>query len=343
MARITQAQLASEVGVDRSTVSLVYSNPAKVRDRTRQQVLDAAHRLGYRPNAAARATSRGRFGTVSLVLSMRAGRSHLPPEMFGGLLDALDDVSLNLHVSRLPDVELEDPTSLPRLLREASSDGLLIDYTHNVPPKLLAQLQRPELPLVWINTRRPHDAVFSDDHAGSLALTEHLLTLGHRRIVYVNSTIGSHLPDLHYSVTDRRSGYEQAMRAAGLAPVVHEVHVHETHPGPQRYDQARTLMHGPDRPTALIGYGDSVLIPYSRAAGEAGLRLPADVSFATFGESNTSIFGPITTTVLLPAREVGRQAAAMLHHRIDHPDQPAPSITVPPRLEVGGSTVPPPA
>ena len=67
---------------------------------------------------------------------------------------------------------------MPRLLTEACSDGLLIDYTHAIPPALLALIERHRIPAVWINSRQPLDCVRPDDEAAGYDATRRLLERG---------------------------------------------------------------------------------------------------------------------------------------------------------------------
>ena len=96
----------------------------RVSEKTAEKIRAAARELGYRPNAAARATATGRFGAVTLVLSTTGNRSTLPGELLGGIHDALDRAGKHLITATLDDDErLTDPHSMPRLLTEACSDG----------------------------------------------------------------------------------------------------------------------------------------------------------------------------------------------------------------------------
>jgi DNA-binding LacI/PurR family transcriptional regulator len=105
---------------------------------------------------------------------------------------------------------------LPKVVREVAADGLLINMSAGIQDHLLDALHALKTPAVWINTKQREDAVYPDDvHTGRWA-TEHLVSQGHRRVVFI--TQGELEGDVHYSVIDRRRGYDEVMRESGLEP-----------------------------------------------------------------------------------------------------------------------------
>src|SRR4051812_31906827 len=84
----TQIDIAHKAGVSQVTVSHVLSGRGRVGEEVRQRVLDIARRLGYRPNAAARAISTGKFGCVTLLMGVRQQTSELPQQLLWGIEDA---------------------------------------------------------------------------------------------------------------------------------------------------------------------------------------------------------------------------------------------------------------
>jgi DNA-binding LacI/PurR family transcriptional regulator len=225
-------------------------------------------------------------------------------------------------------------------VRESASDGLLIDYTHDVPPALEARLAKLKVPTVWLNTKREVDCVHIDDVAAGRAATQHLLDLGHRRIVYAGLDEDLYGHGNHYSDTDRQAGYEAAMVEAGLSPRVVRASVHEDHPGPERMRLVTPMLAADDRPTAVIAYGAHALMTWAYAAARQGLDVPRDLSLVTFGSTVTAFLGLETTTSLPPDRHIGRQGVAMLAERLKHPIH-RPPARLQGELHVGQTTASP--
>jgi LacI family transcriptional regulator len=162
--------------------------------------------------------------------------------------------------------------------------------------------------------------------AGRLA-TEHLIGLGHRRIAMLTHDryhLGRSLESgLHFDAWDRFVGYEAAMKAAGLEPIV------TTHPITGEIDVANQFVDGgvtaydalmahPAEPTAVVCYNDLEAFGLIRAARLKGDLIPERLSLVGFGDLDHSrIILPALTTVPVPAFEVGRRAAEALLDRIE--------------------------
>ncbi len=338
--KATLHDVAREAWCSVSTVSRVLNDRKGHFDAvTRDRVLEAVSRLGYRVNAGARATRNGRQGAVTLVLSARGeARSGLPEGLLRGMHDALEEHHVHLNVAFLPDERLTDPAYVPRILREWASDGLLVNYNKLLPPGLERVVADSRVPAVWINRKRGTDACHPDDHAAGREATRALLALGHRRVAYCSF---SYRPDrLHYSEVDRRQGYLDAMREAGLAPLTVDRCRHPVADDAGRTALWRRLLQESRRPTAVVTYGLTTAMNIIRATDMLGLAIPGDLSLVTFAGA-PAYAGLGLDTWLVPEAEMGRQAVGMLLARIASPDDPLPSHAVPFGLARAGSTAGP--
>ena len=322
--RVTAYDVAAVSGVSQPTVSRILGGQAeKYREQTRRRVLEAAQKLGYRPSAAARITRTGQVGAVALLLGTKDGRSSLPQGLLNGIQDSLHEHDLNLMVVKLSDAHLTDPQYVPRILREVSSDGLLVDYTHDIPEPLLALVRQHAIPAVWINSRQEHNCVRPDDVAAGRLAAEHLINLGHRRIAWADFTHGPDFPSPHYSAADRRQGYAAAMIDAGLQPLILRAQTGIDVPSPRRLAFAADVLASSDRPTAVIGYAQTTTMPFHLAAAQRGLSVPDDLSLVSFDDHPMACLGPRYTTLIPPHEAVGRAAVDCLLKRINtHRDQP---------------------
>jgi len=126
--------IAEAAGVSIPVVSQVLNSKGqRFRPETRRRVRQAAERLGYRPNNSARAMATGRLGCAALVLSTQGYRSTLPAELLRGIDEELARHNMHLTIARLPDEKLTREGYVPKILREWLSDGLLINYTSDIP------------------------------------------------------------------------------------------------------------------------------------------------------------------------------------------------------------------
>jgi LacI family transcriptional regulator len=327
---VTQRQIADLAGVSQFVVSESLRGSLRIAATTRRRVREVATRLGYRPNAFARGIRRGAFGSIALLLSSDYHRSGLPSSLLDGVHDALAKRGIQLTIVKLADEKLADSGFVPRILREYSVDGMLINYTDHIPEKMVHLIESSRMPVVWLNTKQPCNCVYPDDVQAARLATEHMLALGHRRIAYANfHTEASELVEGHYSLRDRQEGYSQAMRAAGLEPWIINAP-----PGMGSSEGCLAQIYGfmarPDRATALISYScepDKIAL----GAYRQGLRIPEDLSYMVFlaGGEHRHMLARKITNVQLPQRQLASRAVEMLAERISGGPKAVPSVAVP--------------
>lgn len=338
---VTIADVARKVGKSYQLVSAVLNggrSSSAASGVTRTRILRVAEKLGYRPNAAAKAVSTGRFNAVGLLLSTDSWKSTLPATMLEGIREAIRAHDLHLSLGWFEDEELTRDSQAPRILRELMADGLLIKYDSSVPPQMVELLGRARVPAIWVNSKRESDCIFPDDLAGGRRATEFLLGLGHRHVAYVD--YNPRPPADHYSSSDRRTGYLQAMQAAGRpARVVADRPVQLE----QRMNLIRQWLTGAERPTAVVAYSNEDALPVVHTATLLGLRVPEEISVVTFAGQSSGQLGVTLTTMLIPEEEIGRIAVEMLVEKIARPKRLQPPRVVPFGFERGATSGPPPA
>jgi LacI family transcriptional regulator len=343
--RVTAAQIAESLGLARSTVANVLNGRAeqlRISAATQARVHEAVRELGYRPNTFARGVCSGRFGSAALIQPLEG--IYLPTGLLLGITDELQKNDMHLVVSEVRSSGLEDENYLPKVVREVAADGLLINMIGGIQDHLLQTLQTLNTPAIWINNKRSEDAVYPDDlHAGRWA-AEHLVSQGHRHVAFLNH--GKLDGDVHYSVLDRRQGYEDVMHEAGLVPrsiaVPGALHTLEEIHADERLPFLRNLLSSPNRPTAVVAYSDMVAIPLLQVAAELGLQLPRDLSLVMIADGPSVLIGRPVTAVCSNMASVGHEAVRLLLQKIETPSQPLVSYEVSPWFFGGDTTGPPP-
>lgn len=334
---VTLREIAEVTGLSVPTVGNVLGSAGHRHSaKTRAVVLDAARRMGYRPNASARAMRSGRFGCLALILSRQKTRthSHLPIGLLDGIEAELGRHDMHLTVSRVNDDELAEHGVLPKVLREATADGLIVHYTHELPEAITEALKEHRVPVIGTNAKLDAGSIYPDDYSAARDVTRQLLAMGHRRIALIQylhtptpgETIESRLREAHYSVADRRRGYADAMREAGLAPDFAPVEGFVTH---DRFvDVASEMMARPSRPSAVIAYSERELVPLVHACRVLGLSVPHDVSVVFFGSDDQWILGQRLSAIEIPLERMGREAVRVVLEVIDSPEVSVPSIAL---------------
>lgn len=326
---ITLEQIAKEAGVSRQTVANALNRTNKENwgstARRAARIREVAARMGYLPNVAAKAVRSGKFDCVALILSMNTPFSHLPQAMWQGIHDDLAEHNMHLTMFRLPDDVLKDTQQLPKILREWMADGMLIDYTTSIPRELIEIIELSDMPAVWLNTLRTENCVRPDDRAASVAATEYLLSLGHRRIAYVDFHALEAPNGTHYSASERLDGYRQTMASSALPEQI----VTGTRVQSDLLPACKSIVCDPDAPTAILCYG-SLDAEYFIVAGAAvGREIPSDFSLMTFGPTDVRIVGIEISRMVVPEYETGRRASELLRAKISQPEASFPSEAVP--------------
>lgn len=187
-------------------------------------------------------------------------------------------------------------------------------------------IERSGVPWGWLNYRREVNAVYPDKLAAGRRAAEHLLSLGHARIAFVDT---SHRPsdvESHYSSHDRYEGYAAAMTEAGLTPrrLWHE----DRDDSELRVRFLRSAFAADDRPTAVITLGVSNVTPVFLAATRAGLAVPEDLSVICLDSKVPDNYGLRVATMLIPQHAIGGEAVAMLEQMIRCPGTARPARVV---------------
>ena len=333
----TLKDIAEHAGVSVATVSHVLGPRAHLfRPETCTKVRKAAEQMGYRPNQSARAVRRGQLNTLSLMLSQDSTQSGLFPPLLEGLMNAIEANRQRLHIVRMADEARSDPERMSTLLREQSTDGLLIVYNINIPPAFEQHLDHYRIPAVWINSRHSHNSVIPDELAAGQQATRILLERGCQAPAYADYTFGQTPPDIHFSLKERFNGYSDICRAHHLAPI--RVDPLEGISHSERVSYSKSWLQQDHRPDAIIARSASTAHPILEAARQLSIRIPEELSIITFSNTPIDFFGIQLDSLLVPMKEIGTTAVEALLQKIANGDEPMKSIQLP-MTYVPGDTV----
>lgn len=337
MKRPTQVDVAKLAGVSRATVSYVINGLTdgyvSITDETRTRVLKAIEELGYQPDAMAQSFRYGTTNTIGLLIP----DMHNPHywQIVSGVEQELQtkgyDVLL-MNAALNPDRELQSVRTLGR--RRIDGLILLLTFEEHVHAEI-DLLVRQRKPLVLIGTSESTvDIARTSFKEGAVAVMSHLLGLGHRRIGLIYG-VGAAYPD---QGTDRLVAYRQGLQSIGVK--VDESLIQYCGPSiDEGYRAALNLINQPDRPTAIIVINDMLAIGTMRAIYDHHLRIPDDISIASFDDIKVAAYvDPPLTTVHVDAEELGRAATRLIFKRLQEPALPPQEIFVPSELVIRSST-----
>lgn len=305
--RVKMADVAREAGVSVATVSKVVNGRWGVSAATVERVLAVVGDLGYEASLGASSLRSHRTNVIGVLL---AEFEPFSTELLKGVSEAVGDTDFELLAfsgGRSGGGVGWERRSLARL------GGSLIDGAIVVTPTVVDAGNG--IPVVAVDPHTgPSDVptVDSDNLAGAMRATEHLIALGHRRIAHLAGR-----DDLE-SARLREEGFRRAMGEAGLEVPDSFVRV-----GGYRAESAdavvREMLTVADRPTAVFAANDLTAIHTLAVARELGLRVPEDLSVVGFDNvPESALTDPALTTVAQPLHEMGRRAVEVLVDLLQH-------------------------
>jgi DNA-binding LacI/PurR family transcriptional regulator len=321
--------VAAAAGVSPATVSLVLRGVAGPSAATRERVLEAAARLGYRPDRAASLLASRRSRLVGVVMEI-ANPFHA--QLVEDVQEAADRRGYDLVLSAV--TRGRDERRAVETLLDSRCEALIL-IGPQAPAEHLAELDR-QLPVVAVGRPVPSavvDVIRAADDEGVAQAVAYLAGLGHRHITYVDGGRGT-IPTL------RRRGYQQAMRAHGLADQVQVIRGGNTEDSGAA--AAPVLGAGPI-PTAMLTFNDRAAMGLLDAFIRARIDVPGTVSVVGYDDSPFSRLAHVDlTTVSQNTPELTEHAMAAVVERLDGGRTGHREVVVRPKLKVRGTTGAPP-
>jgi DNA-binding LacI/PurR family transcriptional regulator len=332
---VTSFDVARLAQVSQSAVSRTFTPGASVSEATRMRVMDAAHKLGYRPNAHARSLITGRSRIIGLVLSYLENLFY--PVALQRLAERLqrDGYHVLLFINHNPNAD-----ELVTEILQYHVDGIVLAAS-TLSSALARNCADADIPVVLFNrvmadagpgATRSVSSVRGDNAAGGRALADFLVAGGHRRLAYIagNEESSTNL--------ERERGFREGLAAAGL-------HIWSRATGNYDFAQARqaalTLFApGRERPDAVFVASDHMAFAVMDALRfELGLRVPEDVSVVGFDNVPQGEWGAYQlTTFEQPVDTMVEATVGLLQERLrEEGAGPARNVVVPGALIVRAS------
>lgn len=332
--RNTIEDVARAAGVSTATVSRVLSKPDVVRASTRERVMTAVRQLDYQPDAAAQALASGRTHTVGCVIPT------LDHAIFARSTQALQTALARSGYQLLVASHEYDPATeyeVVRVLQQRGVDALVLVGTDHTASlwKVLRAWDKPAI-LTWSCDDRLPSIGFDNVAAAAMA-TEHLLSLGHRRIGVI-SGLTAH----NDRARSRIEGVRQTLKRAGLKLMQSRLTEQALNINGGRAG-LRVLMATTQPPTAIFCGNDLLATGALLEAQRIGIHVPGQLSIC--GIDNHELAGAVNpglTTINLPTQDLGRITAHNVLTAIAGEAIAARSL-LPFELIVRESTAPPPA
>lgn len=303
---VTIDDVAEAAGVSIRTVSRVLNASPNVGEETRVAVQAIIKQLGYSPSSRARALASGRSYLIAVV------QDDPNAQVIGALQRGIVEVcsehgyELVVHPVRFGDPNIA--VGIEKFVQRSRVDGLIVlPPTSEISaiPERLTALGVPSVGIASISVPAYPSMLISDERAATAELGRHLLELGHRRIAMIEG------PPHFRSAQERKAGFLAALAASDQTLDVQQ------RDGDYSFESglaaATSLLAMASPPTAIFACNDIMAAAVVKAAREAGVSIPGQLSVAGFDDSDlASMISPALTTIRRPLRDMAKAATEQL-------------------------------
>jgi len=330
--RVTLDDVALAAGVSRMTVSRALRGDRKVAQELVERAIQAAERLGYVPDPAARALASSKSSHVAILIPL------LSNQLFVDLLEGAQRTLLPAGYQTLMGITHYDASEEEQLLK-----GFLM---HRPAGLLVTGLERSDstrqliaksgIPCVHLMETLAQQGIYSvgfSQRNGARAMTQHLIDTGRRRIAFAAAQLDSR-------TLQRAQGYRDCLQEAGLYDATLEWH----NPAPSSLKVGNTMFEQilsvRPRVDAIFYCNDDLAQGGLLAALRMGIKVPRQLAIAGFNDlPGSAEFFPSLTTVKTPRWEIGVRAAKMLLQLMRGEPVAEPNVDLGFELVVRQSTV----
>lgn len=323
--------VARRAEVSIATVSRVLSQRDRVSDGVKQRVLQAVEQLGYEPNRAARALRTLRAAKILVTVP------DISNPFFANVIRGAEEAARAADYAVVIGDTRHDPaleSQYAAMLPRKEVDGLVF-LGHRLPETLKAMIaaDRSHAPVVngcEYSKELGVSSVHIDNAAAGAEATEHLISLGHRRIGVITGPLISPIS------RDRLNGVRDAV---GRRKWGDEVRIRNGDFSVESGYAEATRLLDEDQVTAIFCFSDEMAIGALAAVRAAGLACPKDISVVGFDDIRfANYLKPALTTIAQPSTEIGKRAVRILLSIIEGKRERTTSQTLPHKLVIREST-----
>jgi LacI family transcriptional regulator len=330
------SDVAKAAGVSIATVSRSFNAPQTVRDTVREKVVEAAARLGYSPNPAAKALRLQKTNMMGVVIPT------LDYAFFARLVNSFQEtLSRAGHTAIVITTGFDNRAIFDKvkLILEHGAEGVLL-VGRIEDQRLREYLLQKRIPVVTTYSYLA-DEIFPsigfDNYAATQQLIDYLIGMGHTEITMVSGRIiGNDRQEA------RVRAFRDAMTGAGHDRTAHIIEKDYVLALPEGAEAMRRIVAEFPKTTAVVCNNDIFAVSVIAECRKRGIRIPADLSVTGFDDLDlASVLDPQLTTIAVPSRDMGERAAEALLNAVLH-RSPISSVCLDTSLVVRASTGGPP-
>jgi LacI family transcriptional regulator len=323
MIYITIKDIAKKLNISIATVSRAFNDKNDIKLDTKNLILKTAKEMGYRPNPMAKKLTQKRSLTIGIVVPEFLNSFF--PEVIIGAQEILFEKGYQVLITQSNE-NFETELSNIKALEDSMVDGIIISQTSETKNvEYYQKLINSGFPIVFFNrvcNEISSSKILFNDYKWAFFATEHLINQGYRNIYHLKGKESLSLTN------DRMRGFVEAHSK-------HKLTITKEQIVPTGFDMAdgqrvaNEMINNGIIPDAIFASNDPSAIGAMQVFIKRGFKIPEDIAFVGFTESRMgAIIDPPLSSVLQPAKEMGREAARLVLEQIENPLTFKPQIIV---------------
>jgi DNA-binding LacI/PurR family transcriptional regulator len=310
----TLKDVARVAGVSTATVARVLHNKGYIANDTKELVVAALQKTGYRMNVVARNLRIQRTASIGHILNCIVPNPFFAHVALGTEQEARKNGWNSLIINVQGDAQLE--RSGVETFIQQRVDAIL--FTTPVSEANVRLALDAGIPVVQVErpTSIVTHTVLVDNYSGAIEAVEHLLERGHRRIAFMGNDPANQFYG-RYVEMERLAGYRDTLQKHGI-PLDESLIIlspyyslHDAFPG-EHYVSIKHLLQSKDRPSAIFVSSDMLATCVLQEIYACQLRIPEDISVIGFDDTYAPYLSPPLTTVQLPMLDIGKAAVELI-------------------------------
>ncbi|OON92561.1 MAG: hypothetical protein ATN32_09580 [Candidatus Epulonipiscium fishelsonii] len=319
----TIKDVAKLANVSISTVSRVINNVPNVNSELKSRVLIAIKELNYEPNKMAQSLSGSPFKSIGIA-STRSSNSEYTSQILSSIGEVMSEKNYNIILNHSKDTT-DEVNQCISIVKGCLAQGLIL-IGSKCKDKLIEELYKINVPFIVIGKIYNKEIskfiyhIDTDNFTDCKEAVQYLFSLGHVKVGCIHS-------DLSYTVNmERLNGYMEAFNQAKIE-IYQPFIVNGGFTVVEAIKAGVKILSQPHRPTAIFATDDIKAMGCYKAAFQLGLRIPEDISIVGHNNYDISqIAIPSLSTIDVPVKQLGTQAAHILYNIINGIDAPVETI-----------------
>ena len=301
--KVTMKTIAEEAGVTLTTVSRILNNKGgKYAEETKSRIFEIAERLKYRPNALVLGMQTGKTGTAGVMIP---GSSPFYSQIISGIHEEFRDHETIMLLSwNNRSLNKEDEVLERQIIHQMTDrrvEGIILRASsEKFQSSYFEEIWERDIPLILVDRDLPNvkaDFVGTDDQLGGKLAAEHLLELGHKKLLFIGA--GESLSPSRY----REEGFYKAIKSTPhasaesinitistpkrsqdlLNETFNKRKPHDLEDPQELWEPLHQILKSAQAPTAIFCYSDKIAREVAKVIQEEGLSIPEDISLIGFG------------------------------------------------------------